>query len=155
MTEKIYKKRKNEIMNEILKVAKDLNKKVFIHNNILKMMHITIKDKSCQKIHIHIKSYKQYLLNINEHNIVISYMDNIFQYWLFCVINVKKVINNLIKEYNNSFVECNICLEKKILSFSCQTCIFECCSQCKKKLMKNCIDEDKIYKCPLCRKDLV
>ena len=117
MTGKIYKKRKNEIMNEILKVAKDLNKKVFIHNNILKMMHITIKDKSGQKIYIHIKSYKQYLLNIHEHNIIISYMDNIFQYWLFCVINVKKVIHNLIKGDKNPFVECNICLEKQNIIF--------------------------------------
>ena len=136
MSENFYKKRKNEIMNELLKVAKDLNKKVFIHNNILKMMYITIKDKSCQKIHIHIKSYKQYLLNINNCNIIISYMNNIFQQWLFCEINVKKAINNLIKGDKDPFIECNICLEKKILSFSCQTCTFECCSQCKKKIMK-------------------
>ena len=45
MSENFYKKRKNEIINELLKGAKDLNKKVFIHNNILKMIHITIKDK--------------------------------------------------------------------------------------------------------------
>ena len=117
MTEKIYKKRKNEIMNEILKVAKDLNKKVFIHNNILKMMYITMNDKSGQKIHIHIKSYKQYLLNINNCNIIISYMNNIFQQWLFCEINVKKAINNLIKGDKDPFIECNICLEKKYYLF--------------------------------------
>ena len=117
MTEKIYKKRKNEIMNEILKVAKDLNKKVFIHNNVLKMMYITMNDKSGQKIHIHIKSYKQYLLNINNCNIIISYMNNIFQQRLFCEINVKKAINNLIKGDKNPFVECNICLEKKNIIF--------------------------------------
>ena len=121
MTEKIYKKRKNEIMNEILKIAKDLNKKVFIHNNVLKMMYITMNDKSGQKIHIHIKSYKEYLLDINGRNIIISYMNNIFQQWLFCEINVKKAINNLIKGDKDPFIECNICLEKKILSFSCHT----------------------------------
>ena len=63
---------------------------------------------------------------------------------LFCG-DFEKVVYNLIKKNDNPYVECNICLEKKLLSYvDCK----------KKKLFDLCIENKTEFEYPICRTQL-
>ena len=104
------------------------------------MILATINNKDKKLIQMHIKSYKEYLYNINEPQITPSYMSIATQYNIHNAIITKISIDNLISRYNNKDMECNICLEKKIIIGACTICTFKCCKEYLEKAVKICLE---------------
>ena len=155
ITESEYTESKNSAIKNLYKTAKKNNKSIVIHKSSSEMAIKSMNEQNDKILHLFIKSYIEFLKHIFNPNLIICYMDVAFQknILLFCG-DFEKVVYNLIKKNNDPYVECNICLEKKLLSYSCYICTFVGCIDCKKKLVDLCIENEIEFKCPICRTQL-
>ena len=115
LTERKYIECKNKIVKDLYKILQENDKKLIlcIHKDKIEMMLATVNATNKKLINMHIKSYREYLYNINEPQITISYMNTGTQYNIYSSVITKIGIENLIARYNNKDLQCNICLEKK------------------------------------------
>ena len=108
-----YTELKNSAIRNLYKTAKKNNKSIVIHKNPSKIAIKSMCEQNDKILYLFIKSYREFLKQIFNPNLIICYMDVAFQknILLFCG-DFEKVVYNLIKKNNDPYVERNICLEK-------------------------------------------